>query len=361
MYQVQRLAGEAGLLRAAFDEAQPFRPLMVKIKLLWACNLSCAMCDYWRKGGAQELAYDRATGLLDELAELGCQKVHFSGGEPALRPDLADIVAHARRLKLRVTLTTNGSLLDRRLSKALVKAGLNSICVSIDSPLKAVHDGIRGREGALKATARGIKNLHRAAGERGVNLPVQVNTVVSRENYATLMGLPDFLHQLGVNSLLLMPVDDPSGELLLNRRRLADYNARIAPALAGRALALGLIKNVRQAYPFGVAPEEITDSRQGEYARGLYERQPCYAPWLHALVAADGRVAPCCSAPRVTLGNLNQQSFSEIWHGDRYGELRSAMRDGRPLPHCAGCDVFLSENRLLHRMCHPQPSAAMEA
>jgi MoaA/NifB/PqqE/SkfB family radical SAM enzyme len=351
MYQVQRLSGEADLLRAAVAEAQPFRPLMVKIKLLWACNLACEMCDYWRMGGSQALTYAQVASLLDELAGLGCQKVHLSGGEPALRQDLADIVAYARKRKLRITLTTNGTLLSRQLSKALVKAGLNSACISIDSPVKSIHDQIRGRKGALKDTIRGIQTLQGAAGERGAHVPIQVNTVVSRVNYASLAGLPDFLHGLGVRSLLLMPVDDPSGDLLLNRRRLADYNGRIAPALADRALVLGLFHNIRQAYPFGLTPREISDSRQGNYARGLYESQPCYAPWLHALVAADGRVAPCCSAPRVTLGNINQSSFREIWFGDNYRQLRQDMRDGKPLPHCAGCDVFLAENCTLHRIC----------
>ena len=106
--------------------------------------------------------------MLDDLAALGCRKVHFSGGEPTLRPDLPDIMAHARRLKLRVTLTTNGTLLTRELSRQLVKAGLNSVCVSIDSPVRSVHDRMRGMPGALKQTLAGVRELRRAAKQRGV-------------------------------------------------------------------------------------------------------------------------------------------------------------------------------------------------
>jgi radical SAM protein with 4Fe4S-binding SPASM domain len=351
MYQVQRLIPEVDTLRAAVAQARPYRPLMVKIKLLWACNLSCEMCDYWRMGGSQALAYEQVTRLLDELAGLGCQKVHFSGGEPMLRSDLVDIITYARKLKLRVTLTTNGTLLDRKLGKALVKAGLNRMCVSIDSPSRRVHDWMRGRDGAFKATIRGIKEFQQAVNERGVSLPVQVNTVVSRENYASLAGLPDFVHELGAKSILLMPVDDPSGELLLNRRRLQDFNQRIAPAFADRALVLGLIKNKMEAFPFGLSPNEVSESRQGNYAHSFYAGHPCYAPWIHTLVTADGRVAPCCSAPRFTLGDIHRQSIGEIWSGEAYQQLRANMREGRPLPHCAGCDVFLAENRLLFQLC----------
>jgi radical SAM protein with 4Fe4S-binding SPASM domain len=350
MYNVARVQDEAEAFYGAVERADPFRPLMVKMKLTWQCNLACGMCDYWRQDLATPLTFDLVTRTLDDLAALGCRKVHFSGGEPTLRPDLPDIIAHARRLKLRVTLTTNGTLVTHDLAKRLVVAGLNSVCVSIDSPVRSVHDRIRGAPGAFKQTIAGVRELHRAAKQRGVSLPIRINTVVSRENYHTLDKLPALAHSLGAKSLLLMPVDDPSGALWLNKRRLLDYNRRIAPALAEQALALGVMRSPREAYPFGTTREELAASRNGQYARGQFERQPCYAPWTHALVAADARVAPCCSAPRVTLGNLQEQTFADIWQGEAYRRLRQAMRDGTPLPHCAGCDVFLAENRVLHQI-----------
>ena len=55
MYQVAQLQAEAEEFRAAVEQAEPFRPLMVKIKLLWDCNLACGMCDYWRQGGSSPL------------------------------------------------------------------------------------------------------------------------------------------------------------------------------------------------------------------------------------------------------------------------------------------------------------------
>jgi len=367
VYQVGRLREEGPALREAVRKADPFRPLMVKIKLLWDCNLACGMCDYSRQGRPTLLTSELLTRTLAELAALGCRKVHFSGGEPTLRRDLPDLIAYARSLKLRVTLTTNGTLLAPELCKQLVKAGLNSVCVSIDSPRRSVHDRMRGMPGALKETVAGVRALRRIAKACGGKLPggsrapdddrspdkaaptIRINTVVCRENYYTLHELPDLAQAIGARQILLMPVDDPSGALLLNKRRLLDYNRRIAPALADRALVLGLMRDAREAFPFGTTPEELAASRQGNYARGLYERQPCYAPWTHALINADACVAPCCSAPRMVLGDLRQQSFAEIWRGDAYSQLRRRMRDGRPLQNCAECDMFLAENQTLHQ------------
>ncbi len=350
MYNVERLQDEAEAFAGAVQRAEPFRPLMVKIKLTWRCNLACEMCDYWRQDLPTPLTTDLVVRTLDELVALGCRKVHFSGGEPTLRPDLPDLIAHARRLRLRVTLTTNGTLLTRELSRQLVKAGLNSVCVSIDSPVRSVHDRIRGMPGAFKQTMAGVRELRRVAERRGVALPIRINTVVSRENYDTLDKLPALAHELGAQSLLLMPVDDPSGKLWLNKRRLLDYNRRIAPALAERSVALGLMHNPAEAYPFGATKDELAASRQGHYARGLYERQPCYAPWTHALITADASVVPCCSAPNVILGDLQYQSFAGIWQGESYRRLRHAMCDGEPLPECANCDTFLVENQQISNL-----------
>ena len=352
MYNIARLKNEVDTFGAAVEQASPFRPLMVKIKLTWRCNLACAMCDFWRQDRSTPLTTELVRRTLDELAELGCKKVHFSGGEPTLRPDLPDLIAHARKSKLRVTLTTNGTLITRELAERLVKARLNSVCVSIDSPVRSVHDHIRGAQGAFKQTIAGVRQLHRAAERRNVPLPIRINTVVRKDNYDTLAQLPALAAslELGAQSMLLMPVDDPSGALLLNKRRLLDYNRRIAPALAEQALALGVMRRMCEAYPFGVTRAELAASRNGHYARGLYERQPCYAPWTHALITADARVAPCCSAPRVTLGDLREQSITDIWQSDAYRRLRQSMRDGSPLVECAGCDVFLAENRFLHHL-----------
>ena len=348
MYNVEQLQGEAEAFAGAVKQAEPFRPLMVKIKLTWRCNLACAMCE-WRRDVPTPLTTDLVMRTLDKLAALGCRKVHFSGGEPTLRPDLPDLIAHARHLKLRVTLTTNGTLLTRDLARQLVKAGLNSVCVSIDSPVRSIHDSIRGMPGALKQTMGGVRELRRAAERRGVSLPIRINTVVSRENYDTLDEMPALAHESGAQSLLLMPVDDPSGKLLLNKRRLLDYNRRIAPALADRSVALELMRGLDEAYPFGATKGELAASRNGHYARGLYERQLCYAPWTHALITADAHVVPCCSAPNVTLGDLQYQSFADVWQGESYRRLRHAMRDGSPLPECANCDTFLLENHTLHQ------------
>lgn len=288
MYAIEEVAADAEAFRAAVGERRAYRPLYVKIKLMYGCNLKCEMCKHWRETREPPLSIPKFTAALDELAALGCRKIHFTGGEPLLRPQVPDLTAHATALGLRVNMTTNGTLVDKELAKRLAEAGLRGVNVSIDSPDRRMHDRARGEHGAWKKTVRAVEFFRRLA-HKG-KLAIRLNTVVSRTNYASLAPLPDLAHELGADALNLIPVDDHCGEhLSLRRRDIEDFNARIAPRLADRALELGLMTHENQAYPFGRTPGEMARARRGLYALGWYDRHPCFAPWTHSLIDFNGR------------------------------------------------------------------------
>jgi MoaA/NifB/PqqE/SkfB family radical SAM enzyme len=93
------------------------------------------MCKHWRETREPPISMDRFEDIITELGELGCKKIHFSGGEPTLRPQLPDLVEHATGLGIRVTMTTNGTLIDKVKAKRLIEAGLRGVNISIDSPI----------------------------------------------------------------------------------------------------------------------------------------------------------------------------------------------------------------------------------
>jgi MoaA/NifB/PqqE/SkfB family radical SAM enzyme len=328
-------------------ERAAYRPVYVKIKLFFGCNLKCAMCNHWRETREPPLSIERFREVLTELAELGCHKIHFSGGEPLLRPQVPDLAAHATQLGLRVTMTTNGTLVDKELAKRLVEAGLRGVSVSIDSPDRKLHDRIRGERGAWKKAAQAVKYFRRYAHKGKID--IRLNTVVGRYNYLSLAPLADFAQEIGADAINLIPVDDHCGEHLAPRKRdIAEYNERIAPPLAERALALGLIQHESEAYPFGRTPTDRARARHGEYAQGWYASHPCFMPWTHSLIDFNGLVYVCCMTREQIqpLGDLKQSSFSEIWTGARYQAIRQMMHPPALKP-CRRCDDFLEENRRL--------------
>jgi len=347
VYALDEIAGDLTGFRTAVLTGAPYRPLYVKMKVVWGCNLRCRGCNHWREQRAPALPIARLLQVVDEIAEMGCRKIHLSGGEPTLHPDLESLIAHITARGIRCTMTTNATLITRERARSLAEAGLNGANISIDSPDAAIHDRMRGTHSAWKRAMKGAHYLRRRM-KKG---HLRVNAVISRLNYASLVDLPDLVAEMGADWLNLIPQDENTDQARpLNKQQILVYNERIAPYIAERALALGLMQHAGRAYAYGTTSAEIEESKEGRYARGYYETRPCFAPWTHALVDHQGQVNVCCvlrSAP--VIGDLTCQPFSQVWEGTLYRALRSQQH--MPLLEgCRRCDDFLEENRQLYSM-----------
>ncbi len=353
MYNLETLASEKDELQKAVLNARAYKPLYVKIKINYGCNLKCQMCKHWRETRETPISMQRFKETITDLAELGCKKIHFSGGEPMLRPQLPELVAHATSLGMRVTLTTNGTLIDKEKAKALIEAGLRGVNVSIDSPIKKIHEKVRGVDGSFKLTTKAVELFHKYA-HKG-KLTVRINTVVSRENYFSLATLPELAHQLGADGINLIPVDDHCGEHLSMRKKdIALFNEEIAPYIEKRAQELGVNIADEDAFPFGRDENEIRLGRAGRYAFGYYSKHPCFAPWTHSLIDFNGLVYVCCMTREQIppLGDIRKQSFKEIWEGAAYQAVRLKMHPPSLKP-CQRCDDFIVENKKIWETIGP--------
>src|SRR5215208_2254345 len=161
MYNPEEIQAQKGELRQAVLNARPFKPLYVKMKVFYGCNLKCEMCNHWRETREPPVPFERFQEVLHELAGLGTRKIHISGGEPMLRPQVPDLVEQASNLGIKVTMTTNGTLIDKVKAKRRVEGGLRGVNISMDSPSRKMHEKIRGVEGAVKATRKAVELLRR--------------------------------------------------------------------------------------------------------------------------------------------------------------------------------------------------------
>jgi radical SAM protein with 4Fe4S-binding SPASM domain len=353
MYNLEQIETEKNKMRRAVLNTRAYSPLYVKIKVNYGCNLKCEMCKHWRETREPPISMERIKDVISELAALGCKKIHFSGGEPMLRPQLPDLIAHATGLGLRVTLTTNGTLIDKEKAKALIAAGLRGVNVSIDSPIRKIHEKVRGMEGSFKLATKAV-TLFRKYARKG-KLTVRINTVVSRENYLSLTTLPELAHELGADSINLIPVDDHCGEYLSMRKKdIALFNEEIAPYIEKRAQELGVDIADEDAFPFGKGQSEVRQGRAGRYAFGYYSKYPCFAPWTHSLIDFNGLVYVCCMTREQipALGDIRNQSFKEIWEGAAYQAARQKMHPPSLKP-CQRCDDFIVENKKIWETIGP--------
>ena len=355
MYDLPQLIGEPGFLPALRCSLQGSAPPPLirdaKIKITSLCNLRCTMCGYWRRSRESALDTDTWKRVLHQLSEQGCRKVHFSGGEVFTRGDFLHLLEQAVGLGLKTNLTSNGTLVDRQTARRLVKAGVNSVSLSLDAPSAAVHDRLRGVPGAFRRTLRALRRIARYSAAAAHPVKIRVNVVVMKHNFRRLPELVRLAGELGATDLHAMPVDEKgASRRRLSRSQIELFNREIAPEVLELRRRYGFSLHRDAVYPFGVTPEEIAYSKQGLYARGLYERLTCLAPWIHLYLSWNGEAYPCCMTNgRVpALGKVSRAAVSEIFHGEPYRDLRAALRQGRHPAACHGCDLFSAENIRLH-------------
>jgi len=177
--------------RHTFDDA----PFIVFWETTQACDLVCKHCRANARPARDpaELTFDEGTRLLDEVRAMGCPLVVLTGGDPAKRPDLVDLVRHGVDLGLRVALTPSATpLVTPQLLARLAAAGLTRLAVSLDGASAASHDGFRGVAGSFARTLEILRDA------RAVGLTTQVNTTVTDLNVDELETIADRLRTLEI-------------------------------------------------------------------------------------------------------------------------------------------------------------------
>jgi AdoMet-dependent heme synthase len=158
-----------------FDRA----PFLVIWEVTRACALACVHCraDAVHRRDPRELTTEEGFRLIEQVRGFGEQPplLVLTGGDPMLRPDLADLVGFASASGLTVALTPSGTAAATpgRLA-ALKDAGLSRLAVSLDGPDPETHDAFRRVRGSYAHTMRII------GAAIALGLPLQINSTISR-------------------------------------------------------------------------------------------------------------------------------------------------------------------------------------
>jgi Fe-coproporphyrin III synthase len=293
------------------------RPLVVW-NMNTACNLRCAHC-YNESGEAHrvsELTTAEAKTFIDDLAGMGVPVLLFSGGEPLLREDLYELAAYATTAGLRPVLSTNGTLITPEVAARLKEVPLQYVGVSIDGA-REIHDRFRRREGCFDAAWQGIRNA-RAAGLRA-----GVRFTVSQENVEDLPAVLAKAVEEGIERFCMYH--------LVYAGRGAALAARDLTPPQRREVVTWLADETEKLHAQGVSMEILTTDSHADgiflYQR-IAAREPergaevlellamhggCSAGRKFANVDAAGDVHACQFWGHVSLGNVRERPFSQLW------------------------------------------------
>lgn len=159
-----------------------------------ACDLSCRHCRAEAIPEPLPGELDTAEGcdLLKQLADMGTPICILSGGDPAKRRDLCELVSYGNDLGMRMaTIPAATPLLTKELVFSLRDAGLAQMALSLDGPTAEVHDNFRRVPGAFDHTIRGAELAREA------KLPLQINTTFSAYNMEHFEAMTEIVGSLG--------------------------------------------------------------------------------------------------------------------------------------------------------------------
>lgn len=318
------------------------RPIVVW-NITRTCNLRCVHCysDSYAQKYAGELTHEEALRNLDDLAAFKVPAVLFSGGEPLTRPDLLDLIAYARSKGLRVTLSTNGTLLDETIAKRLRELDLTYAGISLDG-IGETNDRFRGKVGAYDAAVRGMRNC-RAVGQK-----VGLRLTLTKRNCQDLDQIFDFLEREDIQRACFYHL------VYSGRGNTADELTREDIRRAMDTILARTLDFQRRSLPKEILTVDNHADNVYLYLK-LREVDPGRAEQVYKLmkwnggganssgigisnIDTQGNVHPDQFWQAATLGNIRQRKFSEIW-SDNSIPLLAQLRNRLPLlkGRCGGC------------------------
>ena len=320
------------------------RPIVVW-NITRRCNLKCIHCysDSDAREYPGELTWEQSRGVLDDLAQFGVPGVLLSGGEPLIHPRFFDLASFARAKGLRLTLSTNGTLIDRDAAQRLKDTGFAYVGISLDG-IGATHDHFRGRQGAFDKTVQAFRHC-KAVGQK-----VGLRLTLSSHNLTDLDLILDFIEAEDIDRVCFY-------HLVYSGRgsNVVDVTHEQTRA------AVDKIIDRTALWAAAGRPREVLTVDQPADGAYLYlrlrEENPARAEEVLDLlrwngggahgsgtgigignIDTQGNVHPDQFWQTLTLGNVKHRPFSEIWR-DTSNETLAALRNrvGRLEGKCAGC------------------------
>lgn len=294
---------------ARWLDGENIYPLYMEISPSGACNHRCTFCalDYMEyRPSFLNVAILKER--LTELGRLGLKSVMMGGeGEPLLHRDLADIICHSKASGIDVAMTTNGVLLTREFAgKAL--ENLSWIKVSINAGTAATYGKIhRTRPDDFERVLANLATAVRVAREQEAPCVVGAQMVLLPENAAEVELLASRCREAGLAYLVIKPYSQHHSSIT-HEYEAFDY----APYLA-MVRRLVLLNDDR----FRVIFRENTMKKMQRSRRGY---GLCQALPFWSYIDSDGNVWGCSAYlgdERFLYGNINKQTFAEIWNGER--------------------------------------------
>lgn len=313
------------------------------------CNLKCVHCYAQSKDieYQNELTTEQGKELIDDLAKFGAPVILFSGGEPTMRKDLPELAMYARSKGMRAVISTNGTLIDKKMAKVLKDIGLSYVGVSLDG-MKETNDKFRGMKGAFDAALNGMRNC------LAEGIKVGLRFTINKQNVKDIPAIFDLLEKENIPRVCFYHlVYAGRGSKMVEQELSHEESRKTLDIIMDRTKALH-----DKGFPIEVLTVDNHCDGPYVYFRLLKEDPKRAAEVFELLqmnqgnstgigigcVSWDGSVHADQFWRHYSFGNVKERKFSEIWT-DTTNELMAGLKNRKPLikanaDRCAHCKWF---------------------
>lgn len=295
-------------------------PTMIYFAPTLRCNLQCRYCSIWKEGDInRELSLEDWKKFLRDIRKWVGSRQHIgiTGGEPFLRKDIFDIMDFITELGLKISITTNGTLLNDEIIEKLAKKNIFNINISLESLKKDTHDFFRGKGNYQKAMNNILKLKDELKKNNSLTLLI-VETTLTSENLKDAINLLNFCEE---NNLKIH-----FGNIVENLQ--IDYKGDFEKEGEYKPKDNEIINKV---FSFLIGHKKNIANSTGELKlmRDYYKNKKikfkCSATARNIFINYDGEVKLCQYFPSV--GNIREDPINEIWDSEKANNQRKIMKD----------------------------------
>lgn len=292
------------------------------------CNLRCVHCyNSDEKPNGKDLSTDEVKRTLDEMRAFGVGSIIYSGGEPFMREDFAEIAIYSANLGFSyVSIATNGSFLTREIASRLKHPNLH-IQVSIDGDNAKTHDAMRCVGGSFDSAVACVKILMEE------DVQFKTCTTVTNLNFDRIPNIIQLMDELGIKNFRFQ------GMLAVGRGRGNANQIRLSP---GRMKTLVEYLKSKNLDPGGLS---FTLDTPPNTPVDFTVSGACSAGYTTCSITSDGTVVPCTYFWGMNGENIRDHSFQWIWDNSKLlnyfrdiklNEIKGACRQCAWFMRCHG-------------------------
>lgn len=318
-------------------------PVEIGLPIGDKCNLNCIFCTERESNeNYKNLSFEEFLKFAEPLNF--ASSIQIQGwGEPLINPDYEKIFDFIIK-KFRgvcVSFSTNAILLNEKWIDKLTSNENIVINISLNASSKERYHQLMGKD-YFDKVINNIKLLIKVRTEKGSSSPfITASYVCMEQNISELPQFINLVADLGIKYVILR-------ELMILRKEnekyaLGNHSYKISRSLQqalenakNRDVLLDTSSFPVSYYLKGNNEEKVYSSHDFYPACAINYYSECSNPWTSLEINTEGYVKTCCYSDAI-MGNIFEQSFSQIWNGETYRYYRKNVNTSNPPQDCARC------------------------